>query len=237
MGRFRGNSVHKISSELLESLCVINKNGGVIFKSEIINGKEYREVEIRGRTKFIAKDGSAINPYKRNQKVSIHYNQDGYPCFGGGIPVHMYVAHGWVDGHFDGAEVNHIDYDRTNYNADNLEWTTHKDNVLHSAKIGHYRGKDGEKNPNYNNHKLHYFYSEHPDIAIQKLGRRGKQNGRARSVKIVQFPNLVFDTVGDCAKWLINNGYSNSTVKSIRQSIITSIKNHRYYLGLLYEYV
>ena len=102
---------------------------GDIIYSEIINGKEYRYCELRGRGKLIARDGDAINPIRRNQKATIHYNVDGYPCFGGGVPVHMYVAHAWVDGWFEGAEVNHKDFDRNNYNADNLEWVTHKENI------------------------------------------------------------------------------------------------------------
>lgn len=121
--------------------------------SEIINGKEYRAVTLRGRTKLIAKDGSAFNPQRRRQKVTIHMNQDGYPCFGGGIPVHMYVAHGWVDGYFEGAEINHKDFDRMNYNADNLEWLTHVDNIR---------------------------YSRNCNSEIWNASKQGEQNGRAK---------------------------------------------------------
>lgn len=101
---------------------------------EIINGKEYREVTLRNRTKLIASDGAAINPKRRKQKVTIYYNADGYPCFGGGIPVHLYVAYGWVDGWFKGAEVNHKDFNRENYDASNLEWVSHSENVQYSVK-------------------------------------------------------------------------------------------------------
>lgn len=100
---------------------------------EIINGKEFHEVTLRGRTKLIARDGEAINPHRRKQKATIHINQDGYPCYGGGVPVHMYVAYGWVDGWFEGAEINHKDFNRMNYNADNLEWVTHQENIKHSS--------------------------------------------------------------------------------------------------------
>lgn len=103
-------------------------------KEEIIDGKIYREVTLSGRTKLIAKDGSAINPKRRNQKATYHINQDGYPCYGGGVPIHLYVAHGWVNGYFEGAEVNHKDFDRMNYNADNLEWITHVENIKYSAQ-------------------------------------------------------------------------------------------------------
>lgn len=98
-----------------------------------VDGIEYRYVKLRGRGKYIARDGSIINPLRRNQKATIHINADGYPCCGGGIPIHMYVAYAWVDGYFDGAEVNHKDFDRMNYNADNLEWVTHGDNVRYSV--------------------------------------------------------------------------------------------------------
>ena len=109
--------------------------------SMIVNGKEYRLIYIRGRGKWISRDGDAFNPTRINQKATVHLNPDGYPCFGGGIPVHLYVATAWVKGWFDGAEVDHIDYDRKNYSADNLRWVTHRDNISHSSKDeNHYKG-------------------------------------------------------------------------------------------------
>lgn len=121
----------------------------VIVNTEIINGKEYREVTLRGRTKLIAKDGSAINPKRRKQKVTTHYNSDGYPCCGGGVPIHLYVAYGWVDGYFEGAEVNHKDFNRNNYKAENLEWVTHKENIQYTLDYNYEnvcKGKQGIHN-------------------------------------------------------------------------------------------
>lgn len=110
-------------------------------ESQIIDGKEYRFVELRGRGKWISKDGDAYNPKRVNQKATKHINSDGYPCFGGGIPVHLYVAYAWVSGYFDGAEVDHINYDRGDYSSDNLRWVTHKDNIKHSSlDENHYVG-------------------------------------------------------------------------------------------------
>ena len=136
--------------------------------SEIIDGIEYRLVTIRGRSKLVSKYGDIINPFKRNQKPTLHINRDGYPCCGGGIPIHLYVAHGWVDGYFDGAEVNHIDYDRTNYDYKNLEWVTHKDNVEHSSKnTNHYSiCKMGKNNPRAK-------YTEEQIIDFRKLYDNG----------------------------------------------------------------
>lgn len=118
-------------------------------KSKIINGEEYRLVTVRGRSKWISKHGDAYNPIRYNQKATIHINSDGYPCFGGGVPVHLYVANGWVDGKFEGTEVDHIDCDRMNYDSDNLRWVTHEENVQHSVDMGHYdQGQArGENNP------------------------------------------------------------------------------------------
>lgn len=99
-----------------------------------VDGIEYRYVKIRGRGKYIARDGTAINPLRKGRKATIHINADGYPCYGGGVPIHLYVASAWVDGYFDGAEVNHKDFDRMNYNADNLEWITHEENIHYSVQ-------------------------------------------------------------------------------------------------------
>lgn len=101
-----------------------------------IENVEYRLVTLRGRSKYVSKNGDLINPY-RNQKATIHYNEDHYPCAGGGIPVHLYVAYGWVDGWFEDAEVNHKDFDRNNYCADNLEWVTHEQNIKYSNQYNY----------------------------------------------------------------------------------------------------
>lgn len=109
----------------------------------------YRYVVIRGRAKWISKCGQALNPKKINQKATIHYNRDNYPCFGGGIPIHLYVAHAWVGGYFENAEIHHKDFDRNNYNFSNLEWVTHKSNIQHSStetnnyKFGNSRMNNG----------------------------------------------------------------------------------------------
>lgn len=141
--------------------------------SEFIDGKEYRYVELRNRGKLIASDGSAINPIRRNQEATTYLNSDGYLCFGGGVPVHLYVAHGWVDDYFDGAEVNHKDFNRLNNNAENLEWISHHDNVLYSVKynsdvwnISKSGSNNGRAKFNENDvrHMRHLYNDEHWSI-------------------------------------------------------------------------
>jgi hypothetical protein len=50
--------------------------------------------------------------------------------------VHRLVAFAFVDGYFDGAEVNHIDACPTNNHASNLEYVTRKGNMAHAAALG-----------------------------------------------------------------------------------------------------
>ena len=52
--------------------------------------------------------------------------------------VHRVVAEAWCPGKAHGLEVEHIDTNRQNNRADNLRWTTHKDNcrnILTRAKM------------------------------------------------------------------------------------------------------
>lgn len=57
------------------------------------------------------------------------------------VLVHRAVAMAFVDGWFDGAEVNHLDGNKHNNHADNLEWTTHKANIWHAADELHVMGR------------------------------------------------------------------------------------------------
>lgn len=52
--------------------------------------------------------------------------------------VHQLVAEAFVGGYADGLQVNHIDGDKTNNLAANLEWVTPSENAQHSRDVlGH----------------------------------------------------------------------------------------------------
>lgn len=51
--------------------------------------------------------------------------------------IHQLVAEYFVDGWFEGAEVNHKDLNKLNNKWDNLEWVTHSENQIHQYKSYH----------------------------------------------------------------------------------------------------
>jgi len=60
--------------------------------------------------------------------------------------VHRLVAMAWVTGYSDGLSVNHIDGNKLNNCASNLEWITLAENTAHQWQIGLVNLK-GEKHP------------------------------------------------------------------------------------------
>lgn len=52
------------------------------------------------------------------------------------VRIHRLVAEHFVDGQMFDLEVNHIDGDKENNRADNLEWITHKENMEHAYANG-----------------------------------------------------------------------------------------------------
>lgn len=119
-----------------------------------------------------------------NNKIRNHsFNHDGYPVVSvktskgwRNIGVARLIAIAFVPNPLNLEEVDHIDFNRANYSIDNLKWVTHEENV--SRSVCNRPDLHGENNPNYGNRKLSKFYKEHPEIAKEKQGRPGRQNGR-----------------------------------------------------------
>lgn len=112
------------------------------FEIKINNEKEWKEVNINGLSYVISNYGDVVTLSNRSHKIVPHLNKDGYPIVTVGKnprvgkPIHLLVAMLFVDGYKDGYEVNHKDFDRTNYHYSNLEWVSHKDNINYSYKNG-----------------------------------------------------------------------------------------------------
>ena len=139
-----------------------------------------KEVEYFNEKITVSDSGEII---WNGQKRIPYLNRDGYPVVSiktekgwRSISVARLVALAFIENPNNYEEVNHKDYNRENYNINNLEWVTHADNVRYSVK--NKQDMHGQNNPNYGNHKLSDFYKANPDIAKIKQGRPGKKNGR-----------------------------------------------------------
>lgn len=70
--------------------------------------------------------GKLLKPYLTNcGYLQVCLNKNGKHIHKG---VHILVAKAFCDGWFEGAEVDHLDMDKTNNNSGNLEWVTHSEN-------------------------------------------------------------------------------------------------------------
>lgn len=150
------------------------------------------------------------------------------------IAVHILVAKAFIPNPNNLPEVNHKDCCRTNNTVDNLEWTTHKDNVKYSAVLGHYKHY-GESNPNYGNHVLAERYKDKA-LAKEVLSRPRGQNGHAKKIKAYNDnESYIFDCITDCAEWLINNLELTVKLESLRGRIGLLLNSGKLYKGFTYE--
>lgn len=62
--------------------------------------------------------------------------------------IHRLVAEHFIKGQFDGATVNHLDGDKSNNRATNLEWISRADNTRHQWATGLGRSRKWKVSPN-----------------------------------------------------------------------------------------
>lgn len=154
------------------------------------------------------------------------------------ICIHILVARAFVPNPLNLPEVNHKDTNRKNNKASNLEWCTHHENVLYSAKLGRYK-RYGEQNPNYGNKKLKEFYKEHPE-ARKNLARPGAQNGRCvplQATNISTNKTLKFAYLRECAKFLIEANLTSSKIDSVANNIKKYMDSGIPYKGFIFSHL
>lgn len=156
--------------------------------------------------------------------------------------VHSLVARAFVAGHFDGAEVNHKDCNRTNNIPENLEWVTHSDNIQYTLSKGRHISQTadytGEKNPNYGNRLLSKRYAENPELARQKQSRPGSTNGRCLPVRMTTADGVVHDFgyMAECATYMIQHEISRARdIYGVSALVSKAAKSGRPYCGCYFE--
>lgn len=200
---------------------------------------EERIIEVKGINYIVSSDGKVYSTNTGgssyyHKEISQRLNADGYLQITVGktgnrsqYRVHRMVAEAFIPNPNNLPEVNHKDYDRTNNNVDNLEWSTHADNVAYSAEIGHY-SHYGEDNPNYGCDTLRKKYAADPELSKIKNSRPGVQNGRCRKIKLINVETgeeMNFDYIRQASQYLMDNGFARANkIDSVSNRITLSIE-------------
>lgn len=144
---------------------------------------EWREVKFNPAYQ-VSEDGQIRSSYKSNKsktgilrpgKTNVGYiqvilrDEEGYTK---GFKVHRLIAEAFIDNPNNLPEVNHIDMDKTNNRVENLEWVSHRDNILKARenKIwAKFKPRVKKENP--------------PVIKEIKEGMRGKKHSESAKQK------------------------------------------------------
>ena len=206
---------------------------------------------------IISSDGHVYSTHNSaksyyHQEIKQRPNEDGYMIITTGktghrrtASVHRMVAEAFIPNPYNLPEVNHIDCDRTNNCIENLEWCTHTDNIYYSIKMGNHISTtdvSGANNPNFGNDTLKRKYAENPELAKENNSRPGGQNGRARTVKLINLATkeeLIFDYMRAAAQYLIQNGFTRAVdVDAVLNRISMSAKTGaRIYKHFMAEFI
>lgn len=201
--------------------------------------------KLRSKDRAILKNNGIIQ-YRKGILIALNINSDGYLqgklCKNGKsktVRIHRLVAEHFLPNPNNLPEVNHKDYNRVNNNVNNLEWSTHNENIQHSAKAGHYKHY-GSNNPNYKNTTLKEFYKNNPEEK-KKLARPGGANGRAKQIKMI-FQNKnekIFPCIKDCAEYC-NSAiaeFQNFSQKTVIGYISKSANTKTHIKNYLFEFL
>ena len=196
----------------------------------------FKNINYRGADLTVSNFGKVI---VNGKELRWRYNADGYTVVSlktekgwRSAAVHRIVATAFVPNPDNKPEVNHLDYDRKNPRADNLEWVTRKENIEYSkCHMPDYRGKN---NPNYGNRTLHEKYLNDKELSKQKQGRPGVMNGRSTPITVLYDGEFVkkFDYIVPCCQYFIDIGVTKAkNIESVRGRINSCIRNNKLYKG------
>jgi len=111
-----------------------------IFKS--INSYPDYEISNTGKVRSIDRQvyHSKGNLNLKGKPVKMRIKNYGYVCLtfqgkSNNFYIHRLVALHFIDNPEKKHDVNHIDGNRANFSLSNLEWISHRDNVLHARRV------------------------------------------------------------------------------------------------------
>jgi len=91
---------------------------------------------------YLISDNGKVKSVRTNRIMKSNL-RTGYPSVGlslkgktKNVRIHRIVAMEFIDNPYDKRCVNHIDGNKENNNASNLEWATHSENNLHAMRNG-----------------------------------------------------------------------------------------------------
>ena len=179
-------------------------------------------INYKGVNYIVSSDGHVystknVGYAKYHKEIKQRYTKDGYLQITVGnsenrtqCRVHRLVAMAFVPNPSNLPEVNHKNFIRDDNRAENLEWSTHEDNIQYSADAGNY-AHYGESNQNYGKHTLKEKYKNDPELSKKTQSRPGAQNGKAKRIKlfdVIENKELMFDYIRAASEYLIVNGFT-----------------------------
>ena len=100
-----------------------------------VNEAEEKWVDYEGYK--VSNQGRIIGIHGNELSGVLHNDGYRFMWFNGRIvPMHRIVAKCFCDGYEEGKVVNHKDGNKLNNHADNLEWVTQRENIIHSVSMG-----------------------------------------------------------------------------------------------------
>jgi len=206
----------------------------------------FKKLNYKSNELLVSNTGRIIRE-KDGKELNSRLNHDGYYVVTinenftswRSVSIHRLVAFAFVenDNPDVNIEVNHIDFNRTNNNPDNLEWTTHADNIKHSCLAGRYAKQTGELNHNYGNRKLSKIYKDNPALALEKQSRPGIMNGRCVQVTLYKDGIKIkdFPYIRACCEYIKENESPDAKIDSIAGRLAGQTKKGSSYKGYTYE--
>ena len=113
--------------------------------------KDYKGYKVFEDGTIIGKFGRPLKPRLRSGYLSVRIHEGDITK--GNTLIHRIVAECYIPKVKDKNFVNHINGNKFDNRASNLEWVNRSENQLHAYKIGLQKPKTGDNSPNYKHGK------------------------------------------------------------------------------------